>query len=250
MKSRLNVFRSFLQKGKIATLEELKEVLRTSSTMTIFRKLKNLGYRSSYSHRGKYYTLADSPRFDEQGLWSCGAAWFSRDGNLLATTRRFVEEAEAGLSAGELQAVLNVEVKEPLLELYRRKRIDRQELGGVYLYVSREPGRGREQRLRRGARPAAWELPESPLGAEPSPELKAAIILFYSLLDEQQRRLYAGLEAHKVGYGGDRKIAEFFRLDVHTVARGRRELFGGPVERQRVRQAGGGRKSAEKKRRK
>jgi hypothetical protein len=250
MESRLNVFRSFLQKGKIATLEELKEVLGTSSTMTIFRKLKNLGYRTSYSHRGKYYTLADSPRFDEHGLWSCGAAWFSRDGNLLATTRRFVEEAEAGLSAGELQAVLNVEVKEPLLELYRRKRIDRQELGGVYLYVSREPGRGREQRLRREARPAAWELPESPLGAEPSPELKAAIILFYSLLDEQQRRLYAGLEAHKVGYGGDRKIAEFFGLDVHTVARGRRELFGGPVERQRVRQAGGGRKSAEKKRRK
>ena len=120
----------------------------------------------------------------------------------------------------------------------------------MYLYVSREPGRGREQRLRREARPAAWELPESPLGAEPSPELKAAIILFYSLLDEQQRRLYAGLEAHKVGYGGDRKIAEFFGLDVHTVARGRRELFGGPVERQRVRQAGGGRKSAEKKRRK
>lgn len=250
MGSRLEDFRSFLQRQKIASLEELKRALGTSATMTVFRKLKTLGYRTSYSHRGKYYTLADSPRFDEQGLWSWGAAGFSRDGNLLATTLRFVEEAEAGLSASELQAVLNVEVKEPLLELYRRKRIDRQELGGVYLYVSREPGRGREQRLRREARPATWELPESPLGAEPSPELKAAIILFYSLLDEQQRRLYAGLEAHKVGYGGDRKIAEFFGLDVHTVARGRRELLAAQVERQRVRQAGGGRKLAEKKRRK
>ena len=250
MESRLEAFQAFFQKRKIATLEELKDALGTASTMTVFRKLKNLGYRTSYSHRGKYYTLADSPRFDEQGLWCCGDAWFSRDGNLLATSHRFVEEAEAGLTASELQAVLSVEVKEPLLELYRRKRIDRQELGGVYLYVSREPGRGREQRLRREARPAAWELLESPLGAEPPPELKAAIILFYSLLDEQQRRLYAGLEAHKVGYGGDRKIAQFLGLDVHTVARGRRELFGRQVERQRVRQAGGGRKSAEKKRRK
>jgi hypothetical protein len=250
MESRLEVFRSFLQKQKVATLEELKRWLGTSATMTVFRKLKALGYRSSYSHRGKYYTLANLPRFDERGLWSCGAAWFSRDGNLLATCQRLVEDAEAGLTASELQALLSGEVKEPLLQLYRRKRIDRQALGGVYVYFSREPGRRREQGLRREGRSAAWESEESPLGAERSPELQAAIILFYSLLDEQQRRLYAGLEAHKVGYGGDRKIAEFLGLDVHTVARGRRELMGGQVERQRVRQAGGGRKSTEKKRRK
>src|SRR5260370_27244412 len=96
MESRLEAFRAFFQKRKIATLEELKDALGTASTMTVFRKLKNLGYRTSYSHRGKYYTLADSPRFDEQGLWCGGDAWFSRDGNLLATSHRFDEEAEAG----------------------------------------------------------------------------------------------------------------------------------------------------------
>ena len=32
-------------------------------------------------------------------------------------------------------------------------------------------------------------------------ELKASILLFYSLLDEQQRRLYAGLESLKLGRG-------------------------------------------------
>lgn len=247
MQPRLEVLRSFLQTQKIATLEELKRALRTPSTMTVFRQLKTLGYRTSYSHRGKYYTLADHPRFDEQGLWSYRAACFSRDGNLLATTRRFVEEADTGLTAGELQAVLRVEVQEPLLGLYRRERIDRQELGGVYVYFSREPGRGWEQRLRREVRPTAWEMQESPLAVELPAELKAAILLFYSLLDEQQRRLYAGLEAHKVGYGGDRKIAQVLRLDVHTVARGRRELLSGQVERQRVRRVGGGRKAAEKK---
>lgn len=242
------VLRSFLQRKQIATLEELKQALGTSSTMTVFRKLKALGYRTSYSHRGKYYTLAHISRFDEQGLWSCGGAWFSRDGNLLATAQRFVEEAPAGFTASELQAALNVEVKEPLLQLYQRRRVDRREMGGVYVYVSREAARQREQRLQRESRPAAWTIQESPLQAEPSPELKSAIILFYSLLNEQQRRLYAGLEAHKVGYGGDRKIAEFLGLDVHTVARGRRELLQAEVERQRIRQTGGGRKSAEKKR--
>jgi len=76
-----DVVRALLNRHKIATLAELKESLGTSATMTVFRKLKALGYRTSYSHRGKYYTLADIPRFDEQGLWSYRAVWFSRDGN-------------------------------------------------------------------------------------------------------------------------------------------------------------------------
>ena len=241
------VIGSLLQRHRIATLAELKQALGSSATMTVFRKLRALGYRTSYSHRGKYYTLADIPQFDEQGLWSYRAVWFSRDGNLLATTQRFVEEASAGFTASELRGLLQVEVKEALLHLYRNRRIEREEIGDVYVYFSREPGMGRNQRLRRQERQAVWELGESPVGAGMSPELKAAMILFFSLLDEQQRRLYAGLEAHKLGYGGDRKIAEFLGVDVHTVARGRRELFGEQVHRDRVRAKGGGRKRAEKK---
>ena len=46
-------------------------------------------------------------------------------------------------------------------------------------------------------------------------ELKAAVILFFSLLDEKQRRLYAGLEAVRIGHGGDRRVAELLGVDVH-----------------------------------
>jgi hypothetical protein len=243
------VIGSFLQKHRIATLAELKQTLGSFATMTVFRKLRALGYKTSFSHRGKYYTLASIPHFDEQGLWSYRSVWFSRDGSLLATIQRFVQEARAGWTASELRGLLQVEVKEGLLHLYRQRRIDREQIGGVNVYFSREPGMGRNQRLRREERQAVWELGESPVSAGVSPELKAAMILFFSLLDEQQRRLYAGLEAHKLGYGGDRKIAEFLGVDVHTVARGRRQLFGEQVHRERVRKEGGGRKPAEKKRR-
>src|SRR5207302_7380296 len=133
-----DVLRSLLQRKKIATLAELKGALGSSATMTVFRKLKALGYLTSYSHRGKYYTLAEIPRFDEWGRWSYDGVWFSRDKNLLATAQRFVEKAEAGFTAGELQDRLNVEVKEPLLQLYRRKRIDRDDLSGRYVYFSRD----------------------------------------------------------------------------------------------------------------
>ncbi len=45
------------KKNKIATMPELKEILGTQADATIFRKLRELSYRSSYSHRGRYYTL-------------------------------------------------------------------------------------------------------------------------------------------------------------------------------------------------
>ncbi|MCP4038524.1 MAG: hypothetical protein GY733_16405, partial [bacterium] len=79
-------------------------------------------------------------------------------------------------------------------------------------------------------------------------ELRAAVVLFFSLLDEQQRRLYAGLEALKTGRGGDARIAGLLGLDAGTVARGRRELLAHDVEIGRVRRRGGGRKAVEKKR--
>ena len=79
-------------------------------------------------------------------------------------------------------------------------------------------------------------------------EVKAAILLFYSLLDEQQRRLYAGLESLKLGRGGDRHLAGFLDLDLHTVARGRQQLLAQDVEVERARRTGGGRKRVEKKR--
>jgi hypothetical protein len=68
------------------------------------------------------------------------------------------------------------------------------------------------------------------------------------MLDEKQRRLYAGLESLKIGYGGDQRLAEFIGMDPHTVAKGRRELLEQDVEADRIRKAGGGRKQREKKR--
>ena len=58
-----DVLRSSFQRKHIATLQELKQALQTTSTMTVFRRLKALGYRTSYSHRGKYYTLLHIPQF-------------------------------------------------------------------------------------------------------------------------------------------------------------------------------------------
>src|SRR6266566_6510309 len=77
-------------------------------------------------------------------------------------------------------------------------------------------------------------------------ELQTAILLFYSLLDEQQRRLYAGLESIRLGRGGDTLIADFLSLDPHTVARGRQQLLDRDVITGGTRRSGGGRTPTEK----
>ena len=62
--------RSLLLRSKVATLDELKQALGTAVNVTVFRKLRPLDYLTSYSHRGRYYTLRGVARFDDKGLWS------------------------------------------------------------------------------------------------------------------------------------------------------------------------------------
>ena len=239
-----------LKTAGMATLDELKEALGTPSTMTVFRILKKLGYLSSYSHRGQYYTLSQFCRFDEDGLWSCRDVGFSLYGNLLNTAKELVNKAQAGLTAGEIENILRIEAKHSLIKLFRDKQLHRSKIAGTYVYFSADKIQQKKQRLARNEyanRQTLGLLPEVVLDSD---ELKAAIILFFSLLDEQQRRLYAGLESYKLGRGGDAAISALLGVNAHTVSRGRKELFGGEVNRQGVRAAGGGRKRLEKKRRK
>ena len=232
---------------KILTIDDLKTALDTQAAMTVFRVLRQLPYLSSYSHRGKYYTLAEIARFDQLGLWSHRQVHFSRHGTLLNTCALLVSDSEAGYACDELEHLLHVRVKDPLRKLARQGRIRRTKVGRCWVHFSADSAvHHAQQRARQ-----VWESEPTGLsfsaGVVPD-ELQAAIVLFCSLLDERQRRLYAGLESLKLGHGGDRRIADLLGLDPSTVARGRKQLLAGDVERQRVRRPGGGRPAVEKKR--
>ncbi|HUJ65915.1 MAG TPA: hypothetical protein VLX59_10280 [Acidimicrobiales bacterium] len=238
---------ALLRQAKIATMEDLKEALGTSADSTVFRKLAGLEYRSSYSHRGRYYTLDEIARFDQLGLWSFRQVWFSRFGTLVSTVEAVVAASEAGYDAAELEELLHVEAKQAVLKLVRSGRLSREEVAGRYLYLSPHRATRRTQLQAR----SVYDAQSSRLSVGPGlrvlpEELKAAIVLFYSLLDERQRRLYAGLEAMKIGHGGDAQIAELLGVDAGTVARGRRELLAAEVAPGRVRRSGGGRKATPK----
>ena len=240
-----------LKRKRIATIDDLKRALGTQADATVFRKLRQVPYLTSYSHSGKYYALQESAKFDEIGLWSCRTVRFSRHGTLLATADTLVHDAEAGFYASELEALLEVTVKAALLELVRKGRICRERIDGKQLYCSVNSASRRKQVLARRTFAIEHSLATAGSHATATPdELKAAIVLFVSLLDERQRRLYAGLESLKSGYGGDQRIAEVLDLDAGTVARGRHQLLEQDVEVGRIRRVGGGRKAVKKRRRK
>lgn len=238
--------RALLRKRKTATLDELKQALGTDVDMTVFRKLAELSYQTSYSHGGRYYTLEEIARFDDLGLWSHRSAWFSRYGTLLATLEALVSTADAGYFAHELKECLHVEVKASLLRLVNDERMVREKVAGLYLYCSPDAEVRTQQLDLRRARDGERQTAPDADSAALTDEVKAAIILFFSLLDEQQRRLFAGLEALQFG-ARDRWIAELLGVNVQTVAKGRQALLGRDILLDRSRRPGGGRKPAEKK---
>ena len=240
---------TFLKQRKVATLDEIRDGIGSASPRTVFRKLKQLEYISSYSHRGKYYTLRSIARFTVQGLWRFRSVWFSRFGNLLETVEAFVQRSDAGYSAGELKEMLGVQTKHALTKLVRDGRLQREKIEAAYVYFSVEKSLARKQRRARTAHAkaslATVMVANPDLAVE---EAKATILLFSSMLNEKQRRLYAGLESLKLGHGGDIHIASLLGMNPHTVSRGRQELINADCGGDTVRASGGGRLSQEKKR--
>jgi len=240
-----------LVKNKMATMVEMKEAMGTTVDATIFRKLRELFYLRSYSHRGKYYTLPEVVRFNDQGLWSCRGVHFSKQGSLLNTIAHHVDYSISGYFEHELESLLHVGIRVAILKLLTDNRISRQKVSERYLYCSPRMKKRKRQCSDREKQQAIADAALEPMGLEVLfQEGKTLVELFVGLLDEKQRRLYAGLESIKLGHGGDQKIARLFGMDMHTVAKGRKELWSGEIETDRVRRVGGGCTFLEKKRRK
>jgi len=242
---------SFLKRNKVATLDEIAEAMGNASERTVFRNLSRLEYLSSYSHRGRFYTLRSTAKFSREGLWSLRSVWFSRFGTLLETVVAWVQRSEAGYDASELTGALHVETKHALTRTVRQGRLQRDVVGNRYVYYAADDTTANQQRKRRDAR-VADSRTTTMIVSNPElaiDEAKATLLLFFGMLNEKQRRLYAGLESLKLGHGGDAHIARLFGIDPHTVARGREELEAGELDIQTVRASGGGRLSQEKKRR-
>ena len=129
----------------IADLDDLFRALKTRSRMTVFRRLSEVSYLTSYSHAGRFYTLHGIAQFDAAGLWRHQGVCFSRDGTLKQAVVRRVEQAESGRFHRELQDQLQVRVHNTLLDLVRQHRLGREPFAREYLYVAADRTRAAAQ---------------------------------------------------------------------------------------------------------
>lgn len=157
------------RRERVLTLPQLMERLGCSR-MTVIRRLQEVGYLSSCSHAGRYYTLPELARFNGRGLWHYQDILFSRFGTLKRTVVELVEQSEAGYCQRELTGVVRVRCHNVLLELTRGERLHREKIQrpGPSFYFSAVPAIQANQVAER----RRW-LGVSPTGAAPASELPA-----------------------------------------------------------------------------
>jgi len=199
----------------VATLPEIQQALGGVSGMTAFRVLRQVAYRRSYNHNGRYYAAYDSARFDPFGLWSFDDILFSADGSLKATVLRMVCEACGGLPHRELADRLRVRVQNTLLDLTRTGALAREALGGVFVYVGADPARRAEQLAQRCPSASAGPRAVSPPEIAVSPAVTIAVLL--ALLrapGSSPRQLARQLRAHAPPISPQQIQAVFARYDL------------------------------------
>ena len=101
--SKTTTANKLFNKKKCVTIKDISQVLKYSNR-SVQRLLKKLGYYSSFTHNGKWYTLEHIPEFDKNGLWFYQGIGFSKLRNLTATILYLVENSVKGLTAAIYQA--------------------------------------------------------------------------------------------------------------------------------------------------
>jgi len=138
-------------------LAELAKAL-DCALITVRRLLKEVGYFRSYTHNGKWYTAATTPRFDRDGIWRHKGIGFSKQGSLTGAIQYLIGRSPAGLSARELGDNLQHPCHAVMTILHKAGEIDRIKIGGEFRYLSTKERTNRRQR----AQVLLEQKPESP----------------------------------------------------------------------------------------
>lgn len=109
------------------------------------RFLAKTGYYSSFTHNGKWYTLASIPRFGQNGLWFHKEIGFSKSGSLTLTLVDLIEKSPEGMTADQLGKLLRCRCHAVLVQLCRKGQLQRQKYDRSYVYLSIDPCKAAEQ---------------------------------------------------------------------------------------------------------
>ena len=145
----LLALKNLFQCKRVVLLDDLRSALQTPSRTTIFRVLSSVGYLTSYSHAGRFYTLKDIPKFNDLGIWFYHHIGFSAHGTLRTTAVFLVNQAPAGQTHEDLQGQLRLRLHDTLRDLVQAKALTRQLWQDVYVYLNADREAGAAQWAKR-----------------------------------------------------------------------------------------------------
>lgn len=119
-------------------IEPLAAELRYSIP-SVRRFLAEVGYYSSFTHIGSWYTLCSIPRFGRDGLWFYRDIGFSRAGSLTNTLVDLITGSAAGMTAEQLGAKLRCKCHSVLVQMWRQGRLQREKIGRSHVYLAIDP---------------------------------------------------------------------------------------------------------------
>lgn len=135
MISKTTTANKLFHKEKCVTIQDISQALDYSGR-SVQRLLKKLGYYSSFTHNGKWYTLEQIPEFDENGLWFYQGIGFSKLRDLAATINYLVDNSAKGLTASELSGILSSSCPPILNKMYKARKINRVKATRNFVYIS------------------------------------------------------------------------------------------------------------------
>lgn len=109
------------------------------SIPSVRRFLSKIGYYSSFTHNGGWYTLRWVPRFNPENLWFYNNIGFSSAGSLTKTLIDMTTRSPAGMTAEQLGRKLRCRCHSILVQLYRQGRLQRLKQGRSHLYIAADP---------------------------------------------------------------------------------------------------------------
>ncbi len=156
------------QENKCWMIQPLSDRMNYS-VPSVRRFLAKTGYFSSFTHNGKWYTLASIPRFNSKDLWFYQNIGFSRYGSLTHTLVSLVEKNISGMTADQLGQLLRCRCHTVLVQLCRKGQLQRQKHGGSYVYLSIDP-------IKADIQEKALQPKHAPLSAELAVQILVAFI--------------------------------------------------------------------------
>jgi hypothetical protein len=208
-----------LRRQRVADMAAVRQAVGVSH-MTVVRALNKVGYWSSINHNSRYYTLADVPRFDGDGLWLHRGVCFSKHRTLDETLVALVERAPAGMTVAELEERVHTKVGNLLSRLRSTRRVSLYRAGRPAVYLSVDEQRQREQLQERQRRREAMAASSRPAERPPYPP-GTDVVLVLQVLTEIIRAPKADAAAlakavrsrgGKVTTAGVQRVLDFYSL--------------------------------------